>query len=260
MRLAGPGHVLAAAVLLCGASSVPAQEVSARSFIRECETRLAPARVSVTAVPMAPRIDATRSYRELTGMVQKGEYTWVLGLTRPVLHVETKWGFNGLEDAGGRRMCMRPTLDMRLRYDPVTVYIGREFATDDCSYRFILAHETRHVAVHVRQLQKTVALLQSNLQRRMGGEIHYGIRDELERRFRGEIEHYWIPRAEQALSDVRREHAAIDTAEEYDRAHTACGGRIAHVLQRHDRSGLGPAAPQGVTRIDLISSSVYALR
>jgi len=184
------------------------------------------------AVPMAPRIDTSRSFRALTSMVPKDEYTWVLGLTRPALRVDTKWGFDGLEDGGGRRMCMRPTLDMRLRYDPVTVYIGREFAADECSYRFILAHETRHVAVHVRQLERTAALLQSQLQRRMGPDVHYGTRVELERRFRGEIENYWIPRAERELANVRHEHAAIDTPEEYGRATTACDGRIARVLWR----------------------------
>ncbi len=224
---------LLGALLLCVVAwPAVAQDLSARSFMRECESRLAPSRVSVTGVPMAPRIDTSKSYRELTGMVSKGEYTWVLGLTRPVLRVDTKWGFNGLEDGGGRRMCMRPTLDMRLRYDPVTVFVGREFASDECSYRFILAHETRHVAVHVRQLEKTVALLQAQLQRRMGSDVHYGTRAELERRFRSEIENYWMPRAQRELANVRREHAAIDTPEEYGRANTACEGRIARVLRR----------------------------
>lgn len=229
MRRLSPLHGV---LLLCAAETAPAQDLPPRAFMRECEARLAPSRVRVTAVPMAPRIDTSKSYRELTGMVSKAEYTWVLGLTRPVLRVDSKWGFDGLEDAGSRRTCMRPTLDMRLRYDPVTVFIGREFASDECSYRFILAHETRHVAVHVRQLAKTVALLQSQLQRRMGSGVHYGTRAELERRFRSEIENYWMPRAQRELADVRREHALIDTPEEYGRANTACGGRIATVLRR----------------------------
>jgi hypothetical protein len=217
---------------LLAALPAPAQDLSARSFMRECEARLAPSRVSVIAVPVAPRIDTSRSYLELTSMVSKGEYTWVLGLTRPALRVETKWGFNGLEDGGGRRMCMRPTLDMRLHYDPVVVYIGREFASDECAYQFILAHETRHVAVHVRQLEKTVALMQAQLQQRMGRDVHYGVRGDLERRFRSEIENYWVPRAQRELANVRREQAAIDTPEEYARARTACEGRIARVLRR----------------------------
>jgi hypothetical protein len=223
--------------LLCAAVPALAQDPAAASFARECESRLAPARISVTGEPMAPRIDASKSYLELTEMVSKGEYTWVLGLTRPVLRVRTQWSFDGLEDSTGRRTCMRPSLDMRLLYDPVTVFIGREFAADECSYRFILAHETRHVAVHVRQLENTVALLQSRLQQRMGGDVHYGTRAELERKFRTEIENYWMPRAQRELANVRREHAAIDTREEYARANTACDGRIARVLRRASPRG-----------------------
>jgi len=183
---------------------------------------------------MAPRIDVTRSYRDLTRMASKEDAVWVLGLTRPVLRVETQWGFQGLEDPDSRFVCMWPSLRMKLRYDPVTVFIGREFVGDPCSYEFIMAHEKRHVTVHVRQLDKTVGLLRDQLQRRIGGQIHYGSRAELEKRFRSEIQDYWLPRAEQELKDVRRQHEAIDTPEEYARAGSVCGGRIARVLRRRE--------------------------
>lgn len=183
---------------------------------------------------MAPRIDTSRSYRDLTRMASKEDAVFVLGLTRPVLRVETEWGFHGLEDAGGRIVCMRPSLRMRLRYDPVTVFIGREFLGDACSYDFILAHEKRHVAVHVRQLDKTVGVLRDQLQRRLGDEIHYGPRVELERQLKSEIQNYWIPRAELALRDVRRQHEAIDTPEEYARAGSVCSARIARLLRRRE--------------------------
>lgn len=229
-RESGRNAWAAAAFLLLSFHAF-AQDRVPRSFARECEKRLKPSVVRIEGVPVAPNIDTSKSYRELTAMASKEEATWVLGLTRPVLRVETQWGFEGLEESDGRRVCLRPSLRMTLRYDPVTVFVGREFVDDDCSYGFILAHETRHVVVHVRQLERTVALLKDQLQRRIGGEIHYGTRSRLEKSLRSEIQDYWIPRAERELKNVRREHAEIDTVEEYARAGKACQGRIARVIR-----------------------------
>jgi hypothetical protein len=226
--------VLGSLSLLLCSEAIAARHAPSPSFARACEEGLKAGVVSVEGVPMAPRIDTSLSYRELTRIASKEEAVWVLGLTRPVLRVETEWAFHGLEDPDSRLVCMRPSLRMRLRYDPVTVFIGREFVGDACSYEFILAHEKRHVAVHVRQLDRTVVLLRDQLQRRLGGDIHYGPRHELEKRFKSEIQSYWIPRAEQELKDVRRQHAAIDTPQEYARAGSACGARIARVLRRRE--------------------------
>lgn len=226
--------LLGALVLVHHPAAIAARPAPSPSFVRACEAGLKPGMVSVEGAPMAARIDTSRSYRDLTRMASKEEAVWVLGLTRPVLRVETEWGFQGLADPGSSLVCMRPSLRMRLRYDPVTVFIGREFVGDPCSYEFILAHEQRHVAVHVRQLERTVGLLRDQLQRRLGGEIHYGSRADLEQRFKGEIQSYWIPRAEQALKDVRRQHEAIDTPQEYARAGSVCDARIARVLRRRE--------------------------
>jgi hypothetical protein len=226
--------LLGLASMLVGHGAAAAQRQPSAEFVRSCERSLKPGIVTVQGVPMAPRLDTTRSYRDLTRIASKDEAVFVLGLTRPVLHVETQWGFEGLEDPDSRLVCMRPSLYMQLRYDPVTVFIGREFVGDRCSYEFILAHEQRHVAVHVRQLEKTVGLLRDQLQRRLGAQIHYGSRADLEKRFRSEIKDYWLPRAEQELKDVRRQHEAIDTPEEYARAASVCGARIARMLRRRE--------------------------
>lgn len=219
---------------LLGSGAIAARHSPSPTFARACAQSLKPGVVSVAGVPMAPRIDTSRSYRELTRMASRDEAVFVLGLTRPVLRVETEWGFHGLEDPDSSLVCMRPSLRMRLRYDPVTVFIGREFVGDSCSYEFILAHEKRHVSVHVGQLDKAVVLLRDQLQRRLGDEIHYGPRRELEQRLKSEIQNYWIPRAEQQLKDVRRQHEAIDTPEEYARAGSVCSARIARMLQRRE--------------------------
>jgi hypothetical protein len=121
---------------------------------------------------------------------------------------------------------------MQLRYDPVTVYVGREFADDECAFKYIMQHEMRHVGVHVQQLKRTVAMLQGAIQKRLGTDIYYGTREAIERRFRAEIEDYWVPRAQRELKDVRRAHELIDTPAEYARSQTACDGRIARYLSR----------------------------
>lgn len=221
-----------AAAVLAGCASTPTP--TPRSDVSEaCEKRVPPGRVEVTTVPVKPTVDTSLSYRELTSLARREDGAWVLGLTRPALRVEARWAYAGLSDAAGRRACIRPSVFMRLRYEPVTVYVGREFLEDDCAYRFILDHEQRHVGVHVRRLGEVAAELQRELEKHLSGIVHVGSRDELDRRLKAEVAERWMPLAERELKDVAREHAAIDSPQEYARATSACQGRIASVIAAH---------------------------
>ena len=192
-----------------------------------------PGKAEVTTLPVKPTIDSTLSYRELTLLARREDGSWVLGLTRPALRVEARWSYAGLSDAGGRLACIRPSLWMRLRYDPVKVFVGREFVDDECAYQFILAHEQRHVDVHVRRLAEVAGDLQRDLDEHLSGIVHVGLREELDRRLKAEVSVRWIPLAERQLKDVAREHAAIDSPQEYARASGACQGRITSVIAAH---------------------------
>jgi hypothetical protein len=221
--------VLAALVLGgCAATPAPRSDVS-----EACERKVPPGRVEVITVPVKPTIDTTLSYRQLTSLARREDGAWVLGLTRPALRVEARWSYAGLSDAGGQRACIRPSVSMRLRYEPVNVFIGREFLDDECAYRFILDHEQRHVGVHVRRLGEVAAELQRELEKHLAGIVHVGPRDELDRRLKAEVAERWMPLAERELKDVAREHAAIDSPQEYARAASACQGRIASVIAAH---------------------------
>lgn len=162
---------------------------------------------------------------------------WVLGLTQPTLRVDARWRFEGIRDSATGQSCFRPSVEMTLRYDPVIVYIGREFAIDDCAREFIHAHEMRHVVVHERRLAATGAMLQKELQERMSGQVHVGSRASFETQLSEDMRGYWVPRAERELKEVRAEHDAIDTPEEYARSSTACEGRIGRMLR--DRAARG---------------------
>lgn len=162
---------------------------------------------------------------------------WVLGLTQRTLRVDARWRFEGIRDSATGQSCFRPSVEMTLRYDPVIVYIGREFAIDDCAREFIHAHEMRHVVVHERRLAATGAMLQKELQERMSGQVHVGSRASFETQLSEDMRGYWVPRAERELKEVRAEHDAIDTPEEYARSSTACEGRIGRMLR--DRAARG---------------------
>lgn len=192
-----------------------------------------PGRVEVTTLPVKPTIDTTLSYLELTRLARREDGSWVLGLTRPALRVEARWRYAGLAEDGGRRACIRPSLFMRLRYEPVKVFVGREFVDDECAYQFILGHEQRHVDVHVRRLTEVAVDLQRDLDEHLKGVVHVGSREELDQRLKAEVAERWIPLAERELKDVAREHAAIDSPQEYARATHACQGRIASVIAAH---------------------------
>lgn len=240
----GKGHLPRLVAHACGAlipllflagcaSSVAAPQTRTRTaFETQCEARVPRGEVSVTAIPMDPRIETSVSYRDLTQRAGKDGYVWVLGLTQPTLRVQAQWGFTGLTEQRSGRSCIRPTLKMTLRYDPVTVFIGREFVDDACAYGFIFQHEMRHVAVHVRKLREVSERLQRDLSGHLAGKLHYGTRSALEKRLRAEIDQVWMPRAERDLKDVRREHQTIDSPEEYARAKTVCDGSIARYLSK----------------------------
>lgn len=225
--------LVVAACIVSGCASAPSRDrATGVSFETECAQRLPPGKVSVQAVPVRPVLDESRSYHDLTRMAGEDGRRWVLGLTRPTLRVEARWGFAGFTDRHTGRTCVRPSLQMTLRYEPVVVFVGREFLDDSCAYEFIRAHEDRHVQVHVRKLDEVAKQMQQDLHARLSGVTHVGTRDALERQLKAEVRDEWIPRAEVALQDVKREHAAIDTPEEYARSRTVCGGRIGRYLPR----------------------------
>jgi len=227
MRHRGVISAVLVAVLMGGCASRGVQ----RDDVSEaCARRLPPGKVEVTTLPVKPTIDTSKSYRELTSLASREDGAWVLGLTRPALRVEARWSYAGLAERGGGRACIRPSLFMRLRYEPVTVFVGSEFVGDDCAYRFILDHEQRHVQVHVRRLTEVAASLQRDLDRHLSGIVHVGSRDALDRQLKSEVAERWMPLAERELKDVARQHAAIDSPQEYARATSACEGRIARVI------------------------------
>lgn len=225
--------VVTVTAVLAGCASAPTRDRPPKaSFESECARRLPPGKVSVRTVPVRPTLDESRSYHDLTRMAGEDGRRWVLGLTRPTLRVEARWGFAGLTERGTGRTCVRPSLEMTLRYEPVVVYIGREFLEDNCAYEFIRAHEQRHVDVHVRKLEEVAGRMAQDLEGRLAGVTHVGAREELERRLKAEVRDDWIPKAESALQDVKAEHAAIDTPAEYARSRSVCEGRIGRYLPR----------------------------
>lgn len=220
------------------ATQIPVK-VPEDSFRRACEQRLQAGTVRVTTAVVRPEIDESLSFGELTRIAERDDATWVLGLTRPTLRVDVRWRFAELADPRGGRSCIRPSLEMTLRYVPVVVYVAREFAHDRCSREFILEHERRHVAVHSRRLGIVAAELERDLRAEFAGTTWIGESAELRRRLNQAVRGIWIPRAEKALKDVRAEHAAIDSPDEYARAKTACDGRIFRML---------PARSAGIPR------------
>lgn len=203
-----------------------------REFEQVCANRLPPGRVSVTALPLQPRVDVSLSYLDLTRMAgREGGSRWVLGLTRPVLRMQARWEFSSLRDPDAGRVCSRPSLQLLIQYDPVQVYVGREFADDACAREFILAHELRHVEVHARRLREVALRLQSELQGWLTGGVYLESRERLQVRLETGLRSLWLKRAERSLLDLKREHEAVDSADEQARALGACDGRIARQLR-----------------------------
>ena len=127
----------AAVAALALASAAPAGAAQARSpFQLRCEAMAAAASATFTSHDNGYRIDNSISYRALTQMKRPNVTSgYVLGLTRTESRVSIKVDGKMLADAAAGLECVAPRIEVALYYQPVVIYVGREFQPDTCAYR-----------------------------------------------------------------------------------------------------------------------------
>lgn len=215
------------------ASALVPLSASAASFEEECARQLGPTQVSVVPDYGQPVGDYSLSYKELTARSPTpGAMT--LGLTEARLTTEISYGTSGLKNGQGQA-CSRPQLKVVLRFDPMKVFVGREFQPGTCEFQHIFVHELRHVKANQGYLAHVAQKLQGELANYYGSRIFYGDPAMVGAQLKKEVEDTWMPRAKAWLGLVSQVHASIDTPQEYGRSKTACGGAINRILQAGGR-------------------------
>jgi hypothetical protein len=151
----------------------------------------------------------------------------VLGLTRGSASVGFNTSFPSLADKSGRWECVSPQIVMTYGFNPLTVYIAKEFPEGGCAYKEIYTHEMRHVKTYQEHLARIEKELNETLRQRFEtGEPWRGPAGQTVAQLRQELDQRWLPFVQRLIKQVEEAQALIDTPEEYERVANTCAGEI----------------------------------
>jgi hypothetical protein len=215
--------------LLLPALAHAAQEPDA--FRQRCEREMKP-RFEVRSRDPGVEVHNTLSSLMLN---TRGSYTApgqaMMGLTASSTRAEIGIDGPALQDQPSGRECIAPRVVVELSYQPLDVYVAREFHPASCSYRQVFAHEMRHVQLYREQLPHIVQRVRDELARRYGerplyADAGHGL-DLLEQQVDG-----WLrPLLKLEMAKVEVLQRALDSPEETFLLSHGCMGEIAQIMK-----------------------------
>ncbi len=203
------------------------------AFAALCEARLQPVEIRVLTELETPPLDLAHSAAELAVLrkqpLKAGEV--VVGLTQVRQRYDMRWSYQGLRERNGARSCIRSRIEVKLILNQ-QVYVATEFPPGTCGHDEVLAHEQRHVAANLAQLEKTARFVEESLRAQEGGAPPWmgepaALREAVLERARVS----WMAQLEANFHQVDREHAIIDSVEESQRYRQLCNGEMERTLR-----------------------------
>ena len=177
------------------------------------------------------RIDNTLSYRDLTRMKRPGvPGGFVLGLTRTESRVAIQADGTLLQSPDRTMECVLPRIAVTLYYQPIVVYVSREFKPGSCAYDAILAHEMRHLKSYLEYLPKVEERVRARLGGRFAGKPLYARTGESRMLLQREIDRNWMPYIKGEMGRVEKLQADIDSPQEYARLSKVCQGEVQSLI------------------------------
>lgn len=208
-------------------------------FQASCEDAAPDAGATFATRASGWRVDNTLSYRDLTQMKRPGVRNgFVLGLTRTESRVAIQVDGTLLTSPDGSAECVLPRIAVTLYYQPIVIYVSREFEPDSCAYDEILAHEMRHLKSYLDYLPKVEERVRAKLGGRVAGKPLYARAGESRMLLQREIDRNWMPYIKAEMGRVEKLQAAIDSPREYARLSKVCQGEVQSLIgsTRHSRS------------------------
>jgi hypothetical protein len=231
VRLAALGPILLSLLASSGVASAHT------SFEASCEDAARDAFATFATRESGWRVDNTLSYRDLTRMKRPGvPGGFVLGLTRTASRVAIQVDGTLLASPDGAMECVLPRIAVTLYYQPIVVYVSRDFEPDSCSYDEILAHEMRHLKSYMEYLPKVEVRVRDRLAGRFAGKPLYARAGESRILLQREIDRNWMPYIKAEMGRVERLQAAIDSPREYARLSKVCQGEVQSLIGSTRRS------------------------
>jgi hypothetical protein len=190
-----------------------------------CERQLQPTTVHVTTEPVTYKTDLSMPTSRLTAMAATGSGRLVHGLTRTNMRSEVTVGSNGMTNPLTGRHCLRPIVDVRLAFEPMTVFITADQPEGTCEFNVTMKHELQHVEVYRTFLDSAARDVEKYLKDHFKNRIYYfESAEEAQRKMSEETSKQVGPFVEEEMNLVRDRQAPLDTPEEYQRLERACSG------------------------------------
>ena len=187
-------------------------------FEAVCQRRLGETSIAVTTTPISERVDLSKSVNELTALGAPVAGRQVLGLTQTQLRWGVSYTSRGITQQFGGRHCMRPAIEVKLAFDPMTVLVGREQPEGSCAFNITMNHERAHVRIYERFLEGIAPRIEAELQARFGKQIFYfPSQAAAEQHVSASVKEVLGPLVDRSMAEVTALQAAIDTPEEYFR-------------------------------------------
>lgn len=203
---------------LLGALALLAGCDSFGSFESQCERRLGSTMVRVVTTPVSYTADFSRSIDELTARGAHAAGTIVLGLVETEMRSEARLDLNGIKQSFHDRYCMRPSVEVRLAFEPMRLYIAREHAEGSCAFRATMDHELKHIAVYQDYLEEFAIQVQADLARELGENIlYFGSATEADAHIDSVIKQTLTPYLEAVRDEIKARQRRVDSPAEYAR-------------------------------------------
>lgn len=189
-----------------------------RPFEQVCETRLKPAEIAVEAAPTGHITDFSMSSAQLSARGADMAGRTVLGLIETKLSSSLAMSANGVVKPLSGRYCMRPSLQLRLAFDPTTIFVASEYPKGSCRSDITMGHEMKHLRVYDAFLVKLGARLEAELQEKFGNRIHYFANVAEGEKYLSETTRTLLaPYLERGMEQVNKLQTEVDSPEEYFR-------------------------------------------
>lgn len=207
-----------------------AAEAGADAFALRCQREMKPVLEVRTHEPsfivsnnVSTRVLHTRDTYGHAGQM-------MLGLTSRTARTEVVFDGPALLDKGTGRECISPRIWVDLSYEPLHVYVAREFSAASCAYRAVYAHEMQHVELYRTQLPLVEQAVRAALERRYGASPLYARAGRGLDRLADDVDNWLRPLIRAELSWLAALQRDIDTPEEEFRLSHSCQGETAGVL------------------------------
>jgi hypothetical protein len=200
------------------------------AFEQRCEAEMKP-QFEVSSRDAGYRVNNTLSSRLLNNRASYATVSQsVMGMTAS--HTMADIGIDGpaLADQASGRECIAPRVSVELSYQPLDVYVAREFNPYSCPFRVVIEHELRHVQVYREQLPRIEATVRRELAHRYADRPLYAAIGEGLNTLHDDIDAWLRPLIKAELAAVELIQRQLDNPEEERRLSQACQGEVASMM------------------------------